>query len=96
MANYALVSWGPTYFSRVHGWTPGQSGKALAAILLIAGCGGMYTGGRLSDRWQRRGLDEAPMRVMVIGAIGTILLLPIGTLLSEVRWTLALLFAGVF
>jgi MFS family permease len=96
MANYALISWGPTYFSRVHGWTAGQSGKALAAILLIAGCGGMYTGGRLSDRWQRRGLDEAPMRVMVLGAIGTILLLPIGTLLPDVRWTLALLYAGVF
>jgi MFS family permease len=96
MANYALISWGPTYFSRVHGWTPGQSGKALAAILLIAGCGGMYTGGRLSDRWQRRGLDEAPMRVMVLGAIGTIFLLPVGTLLPDVRWTLALLFAGVF
>jgi MFS family permease len=96
MANYALVSWGPTYFSRVHGWTPGQSGKALATILLIAGCGGMYTGGRLSDRWQRRGLDEAPMRVMVFGAIGTIVLLPVGTLLPDVRWTLALLFAGVF
>jgi MFS family permease len=96
MANYALVSWAPTYFVRVHGWTPGQSGKALAAILLIAGCGGMYTGGRLSDRWQRRGLDEAPMRVMVLGAIGTIFLLPVGTLLSDVRWTLAFLFAGVF
>jgi len=96
MANYALVSWGPTYFLRVHGWTAGQSGKALATILLLAGCGGMYTGGRLSNRWQRRGLDEAPMRVMVLGAIGTILLLPVGTLLSDVRWTLALLFAGVF
>ena len=96
MANYALVSWAPTYFVRVHGWTPGQSGKALATILLIAGCGGMYTGGRLSDRWQTRGLDEAPMRVMVLGAIGTIFLLPVGTLLSDVRWTLAFLFAGVF
>lgn len=96
MANYALVSWGPTYFLRVHGWTPGQSGKALAAILLIAGCGGMYTGGRLSDRWQRRGMDEAPMRVMTIGAALTIVLLPIGTLLPDIRWTIACLFAGVF
>jgi MFS family permease len=96
MANYALISWGPTYFLRVHGWTAGQSGRALAAILLTAGCGGMYTGGRLSDRWQRRGLDEAPMRVMVLGAIGTILLLPVGTLLGDVRWTLAFLWAGVF
>jgi MFS family permease len=96
MANYALVSWGPTYFLRVHGWTPGQSGRALAGILLIAGCGGMYTGGRLSDHWQRRGLDEAPMRVMVIGAALTIVLLPVGMLLSDVRWTLAFLYAGVF
>lgn len=96
MANYALVSWGPTYFSRVHGWTPGQSGKALAVILLFAGCGGMYTGGRLSDRWQKRGLIEAPMRVMTLGAVFTIVLLPIGTLLSDVRATLAFLFVGVF
>lgn len=96
MANYALVSWGPTYFLRVHGWTPGQSGKALAGVLLIAGCGGMYTGGRLSDRWQRRGMEDAPMRVMVIGAIGTVLLLPIATILPDIRWTLALLYAGVF
>lgn len=96
MANYALVSWGPTYFGRVHGWTPGQSGKALAVILLFAGCGGMYTGGRLSDRWQKRGLIEAPMRVMTIGAALTIVLLPIGTLLADVRATLAFLFVGVF
>jgi len=96
MANYALVSWAPTYFQRVHGWTAGQSGRALAAILLVAGCGGMYTGGRLSDRWQRRGMDEAPMRVMTIGAAFTVVLLPIGTLLADVRWTLAFLFAGVF
>ncbi len=96
MANYALISWGPTYFLRVHGWTAGQSGRALAVILLIAGCGGMLTGGRLSDHWQRRGLDEAPMRVMVLGAIATMLLLPVGTLLNDARWTLAFLFAGVF
>jgi MFS family permease len=96
MANYALISWGPTYFLRVHGWTAGQSGRALAAILLTAGCGGMYAGGRWSDRWQRRGLDEAPMRVMMVGAVGTLVFLPVGTMLADVRWTLAFLFAGVF
>jgi MFS family permease len=80
----------------VHGWTVGQSGRALAAILLTAGCGGMYTGGRLSDRWQRKGLEEAPMRVMVWGSVATLLLLPVATILPDVRWTLAFLFAGVF
>ena len=24
---YALLSWTPTYFQRVHGWTAGQSGR---------------------------------------------------------------------
>ena len=27
---YALISWTPTYFQRVHGWTAGQSGRGLA------------------------------------------------------------------
>jgi hypothetical protein len=32
----------------------------------------------------------------MLGAVGTLLLLPVGTLLADVRWTLGFLFAGVF
>ncbi len=29
MASYAFLSWAPTFFQRIHGWTAGQAGRAL-------------------------------------------------------------------
>jgi len=91
MITYGLLAWIPTFFQRVHQWTPGQSGRALAAILLTFGCLGMYLGGRLSDYWQKRGIPEGPLKVAVISAVGTLLLMPISLLLPRPEWTLALL-----
>jgi MFS family permease len=93
---YALLSWAPTFFLRRHSWTPGESGRVLALILLTFGCLGMYVGGTLSDRWQRKGLPEGPLRVGALCAIGTALLLPAAMLLPRAGWTLALLAPGVF
>jgi MFS family permease len=92
---YALISWTPTYFQRVHGWTAGQSGRGLAVLLLSFGCAGMYAGGRLSDRWQKRGIAEGPLRVGVACALGT-LLLPAAYLAPRVEYTFALLGPGIF
>lgn len=91
---YALISWTPTYFQRVHHWTPGQSGRGLALLLLTFGCAGMYAGGRLSDYWQKNGVTEGPLRVGVVCAIGSALLLPAAYLSSDARWSLALLGPG--
>ena len=93
---YGLLAWIPTFFQRVHHWTPGQSGRALAAILLTFGCLGMYLGGRLSDYWQKRGVPEGPLKVAVISAIGTLLLMPISLLLPKPEWTLAMLAPALF
>jgi len=93
---YALISWTPTFFQRVHHWTPGQSGRGLALLLLTFGCLGMYVGGRLSDYWQKKGIVEGPLRVGVVCGIGTILLLPIAYLLPRASWTMALLAPGIF
>ena len=92
---FALLSWTPTYFQRVHGWTAGQSGRALAAFLITAGCAGMFAGGWLSDRWFRRGIKEAPLRVGVVCGVGT-LLLPAAFLAPQIEWTLLLMAPGVF
>lgn len=92
---FALLSWTPTYFQRVHGWTAGQSGRGLAALLLTFGCAGMYCGGRLSDHWQKRGIHEGPLRVGVVCAIGT-LLLPAAYLLPQIEGTFLLLAPGIF
>jgi len=88
---YGLLAWVPTFFQRVHHWSPGQSGRALAGILLTFGCAGMYLGGRLSDRWQKRGVPEGPLKVAVISAIGTLLLMPLAMLVPRPEWTLAIL-----
>ncbi len=91
MITYGLTLWAPTFFQRVHGWTPGRSGRALAAILLTSGCLGMYMGGRWSDRWQKRGVLEGPLKVAVISAVGTFLFLPLAMIMPKPEWTLALM-----
>jgi MFS family permease len=68
---YAFNAWAPTLFLRVHHWTPGETGVALGIIILITGCTGMYIGGRLCDHWQQRRVAVAPLKVGVIGAVGT-------------------------
>ena len=93
---YALISWTPAYFQRVHHWTAGQSGRGLAVLLLTSGCLGMYAGGQLSDYWQKNGVTEGPLRVGAVCGIGSALLLPPAYLLTQAEWTLALLAPGIF
>jgi MFS family permease len=91
MITYGFLLWVPAFFQRVHHWSVGQSGRALAGILLTFGCLGMYLGGRLSDYWQKRGVPEGPLKVAVISAIGTLVLMPAALLLPKPEWTLAML-----
>ncbi len=66
LCNYAQQAWLPTYFVRVHGWSLRQAGLTLGVLSLATGLSGAYIGGRLSDRWQRHGIAEAPLRVGVL------------------------------
>jgi MFS family permease len=93
---YGLLAWAPAFFQRTYGWTAGQSGRTLALILVTFGCGGMYVGGALSDRWHRAGKLEGPLRAAVWSGVGTVLLLPLALVLHDPRWTLALLAFGIF
>jgi MFS family permease len=69
LCNYAQQAWLPTYFYRVHGWAPRQAGLTLGIISLITGLLGAYLGGLLCDRWQRRRIAEAPLRVGVLATV---------------------------
>src|SRR5262249_26826707 len=66
LCNYAQQAWLPTFFVRVHAWTPRQAGLTLGVISLVTGLAGAFFGGSLTDRWQRRGIAEAPLRVGVL------------------------------
>jgi MFS family permease len=94
--NYAVSAWVPTYFLRIHGWTAAQTGKALAVIMILFACTGMYVGGILSDRWQKKGIADGPIRVALISAVGIFFFLTPATLVSDARWTLSLLAVGMF
>jgi MFS family permease len=95
-STYAITQWTPAFLQRVHGWAPGQTGKTQALILVIFGCSGMYLGGILSDRWQRRGVCEAPLKVSLVAALGIGAFLPAAMLVHSIEWCIVLLAVGVF
>lgn len=92
---YGVFAWVPTVFIRAHGWTTGQAGVALGAVVLVFGCGGMLLGGWLCDRWQRLGLFHAPLRVGVVAASGAALALVPAFMSSSAWLTLSLLLPGM-
>ena len=96
MCAFALISWGPQFFQRIHGWNAAEAGRALAAILFFFGCGGMFCGGKLSDYWHKKGIAESPLRVGALGAIGTALFLAPAFAVQDARLTLALAGPGLF
>jgi MFS family permease len=94
--NYALLAWGPAFFDRMHHWPKDRTGLVLGLTTLGCGCTGLFAGGWLSDRWQSRGISDAPLRVGLISLIGILLTLVPAMLLRDAGWTVALLVPAVF
>jgi MFS family permease len=94
--NYVLLTWGPAFFERTHHWPKDRTGLVLGLTTLGCGCLGLFVGGRMSDRWQRRGIIQGPLRVGLISLLGMGLLLGPATLFSSALWTVAALVGAVF
>lgn len=89
-----ILTWVPTYFTRVLGYALPQTALMLGAILILLSPAGVYTGGWLVDVLQRRGYADATFRV---GIIAGILLLPLSFLAtSSTNPTAALVLFGPF
>ena len=56
----------------------------------------MYVGGSLSDRWMKRGIVTAPLRVVIPCAIAVMILFPIALTQGNPWITLALSALGLF
>jgi MFS family permease len=69
MCNYAMLAWSPTFFQRIHNWSPGKTGLILGSMILTVGIIGMYFGGRLCDHWMDRRIKEAPLKVGVLSTV---------------------------
>lgn len=77
-----LATWVPTYFMRVVGLSPPETGLKLGIIVLICSPLGVIGGGWLSDVLFRRGYQDAPLRVgMMAGA----LMAPVSFLATRVQ-----------
>lgn len=77
LSSYAAAFWIPAMFERVHGWTIATLAGVYGLVVIVFGPAGIVFGGWLADRWLRRGMIDATMRVGVIACIACI---PFGTL----------------
>lgn len=94
--SFAALSWIPTYFIRIHGWTPAEAGLSFGMASLGSSIIGIVLCGWWIDFRRGRGEVDAAWRVMMIGIL---VLMPgyfIATLFDNPTITLICLVVGVF
>jgi sugar phosphate permease len=89
---YGLQGWTPTILLRVYGWDLADAGRIYGMLALICGSAGVLSGPVLSQFLLRRGLDDAPFRVAVLGA--AMATLSLATLPFQVSGEMALISIG--
>lgn len=85
-----LATWVPTYFMRVVGLTPPETGLKLGLIVFICAPVGVITGGWLADTLFRGGRTDAALRVAVLAAAIMTPLSVLATTVADPFWALAL------
>jgi len=97
---YAVNMWTPTYFIRVHEWTPLKIGSIFGLLVVVASASGVFAGGALASLLMRRGLAGANL---IVPAAAGLLAIPFAIAfplapsptLSLVLLTPALFFSAV-
>lgn len=62
-------NWWPAMFERTYGWPAERYALVNAVVLLAVGPATVYTSGWASDRFSTRGHREAPLNILIWGAI---------------------------
>jgi len=76
-----FLTWVPAYMNRVHDYSRAEAGLTLGTVLLVFSPAGVYCGGWLIDRIQKRGYSDATFRVGIAAAV---MLLPLSILATTV------------
>ncbi len=63
-----ILSWSPTYFIRLHGWSMADVGLRYGLLLLFFGASGAIAGGWFADYLRQRGFNHAPVLASIIMA----------------------------
>jgi MFS family permease len=61
--------WGAALFKRTWGWEASQYATANGIALLLVGPAAVNFAGWLSDHWTARGMEDAPLRIALIGVL---------------------------
>lgn len=93
------ISWGPAFYERTYGWNPAKIGMTMGILSLIATPIGLATGVVVVEWLQKRGVVDAPYKVVVFGRL---LVLPFSILmplmptpeLALAAWTMAQIGVG--
>ncbi len=70
--NWGIGAWLQAFFVRTHGWSVAEAGALQGALTMGLGPIGTLLGGWLADRYARRGMIDAPLRIGMLGAAGMI------------------------
>lgn len=67
LLTYAMQSWMPAYFMRVHEWSVSQLGFWYGLVIFFGSVPGLMLGAWLGDRWVQRGHSDGHVRVALLG-----------------------------
>jgi MFS family permease len=98
--NYGIAAWLATFLARTYGWAPSRAGVIQGVLTMTVGVAGVLAGGRVADRYVRRGRADGRLRVGIIGAVGMLVsataypLMP--TAVLAVAWLVVVNFFAAF
>jgi MFS family permease len=72
LVTYAVLSWVPTLFIRIHGWTAAETGFRYGLMFMVCGGAGAVSGGWLSAKLAALEQSEYDLKVAFIGIVGFI------------------------
>ncbi len=93
---YAMLSWAPTYFIRVHGWTLPEAGWRFGLVYLGGGFSGAILGGVFAAWLRRRGQVDSNLRSAAWGLTLIVPLAIAAPLMADPWLALALFGVAIF
>ena len=93
---YGLQAWVPTFLVRVHEWDIPQAGRYYGVVALFAGSAGVVSGPVVARWLERRGIDDAPLRIAAVTSALACAAGIAGTLQPDPYRALALIGAASF
>jgi MFS family permease len=96
IVTFGALAWIPSFFVRIHGWSPAQAGLYYGIASLTASIIGMIFSGWWIDRRRAKGEKDAAWRALGLGVMLFIPFYVAAPLVSTPWITIALLGIGVF